>query len=503
MTSAADQGASLAGRYRLDCLVASGAAGVVWRAFDLLLERNVAVKVLRPDTAGDPEARARFRAEARNASRLSHPGVAQVYDYGEGGSPDLPFLVMELVDGPSLAKVLAAGPLGPGQTMDLIAQVGDGLHAAHSAGLVHRDIKPANLLITADGQVKITDFGIASVTSGAPSTATGVLVGTPAYLAPERAAGRRARPVSDLYSLGVVGYECLTGAPPFHGPALQVAEAHVRRPLPALPATVPAEVAALVAALTAKDPRHRPSSAREVAERARQLGPAGQLHTAGRLPNAGEHASEEPHTARKITRPGAFSPVPPSGGPPSLLSPTLSDIGAQETQAGRPAFGGHPVPRRPGARPPRSAWKRIAAGLAVVAAMTAAGLAGWQADLTGAATPHTAAARHPAPQSPPMVLVSRASLVGQQAGVVVTDLRRLGLRPRLAWVPTRAQPPGTVLTVQPRGALPPGTVVTVAIAAQPAQQGGQTGDGGDGDGGNGGGNGGSDGGGSGGGGNGD
>ena len=273
MTSEACQGVSLAGRYRLDCLVASGAAGVVWRAFDLLLERNVAVKVLRPGAAGDPEARARFRAEARNASRLSHPGVAQVYDYGEGDSPDLPFLVMELVDGPSLAQVLAAGPLGPGQTMDLIAQVGDGLHAAHSAGLVHRDIKPANLLITADGQVKITDFGIASVTSGAPSTATGVLVGTPCYLAPERAAGRRARPASDLYSLGVVGYECLTGAPPFHGPALQVAEAHVRRPLPALPATVPAEVAALVAALTAKDPRHRPRSAREVAERARQLSP--------------------------------------------------------------------------------------------------------------------------------------------------------------------------------------------------------------------------------------
>jgi uncharacterized membrane protein YgcG len=183
----------------------------------------------------------------------------------------------------------------------------------------------------------------------------------------------------------------------------------------------------------------------------------------------------------------------------------LSDIGAQATQAGPPAVGGQPVPRRPGAGPPRSAWKRIGAGLAVAAAMTAAGLAGWRADLTGAATPHTAAAaRHPAPQSPPMVLVSRASLVGRQASVVVADLRRLGLWPRLAWVPTPAQPPGTVLAVLPRGALPPGTVVTVAIAAQPAQRGGQTGDGGDGDGGNdGGGNGGSDGSGSGGGGNGD
>src|SRR5215467_10663723 len=179
------QGVSLAGRYRLDEPVASGGAGQVWRAVDLVLGRQVAVKLLRPDAAGDPEARARFQAEARHASRLSHPGVAQVYDYGEDGSRDLPFLVMELVDGPSLAEVLAARPLDPGPTMDLIAQVGDGLHAAHSAGLVHRDIKPANLLITGDGQVKITDFGIASAVRGVPLTATGTLVGTPAYLAPE------------------------------------------------------------------------------------------------------------------------------------------------------------------------------------------------------------------------------------------------------------------------------------------------------------------------------
>ena len=211
------QGVSLGGRYRLDEPVASGGAGQVWRALDLVLERQVAVKLLRPDAAGDHEARVRFRAEARNASRLSHPGIAQVYDYGEHGSPDVPFLVMELVEGLSLAGVLAAGPLAPGRAMDLIAQAAAGLHAAHSAGLVHRDIKPANLLITRDGRVKITDFGIASVTRGEPLTCTGILVGTPAYLAPERVAGGSAIPASDLYSLGVVGFECLTGAPPFRG----------------------------------------------------------------------------------------------------------------------------------------------------------------------------------------------------------------------------------------------------------------------------------------------
>src|SRR5215472_13211212 len=250
MTFVAGQGVLLAGRYRLGEPLASGGAGQVWRAVDLVLERPVAVKLLRPEAAVEPEARARLRAEARSASRLSHPGVAQVYDYGESRSPDVPFLVMELVDGPSLARVLAGGTLDPGQTMDLIAQVGAGLHAAHGAGLVHRDIKPANLLITADGQVKITDFGIAHVVAGVPVTGAGVLVGTPAYLAPERAAGGPATPASDLYSLGVVGYHCLTGQPPFRGMPVEVAAAHQHRPLPLLPPSVPAGVAAFVAELT-------------------------------------------------------------------------------------------------------------------------------------------------------------------------------------------------------------------------------------------------------------
>jgi serine/threonine-protein kinase len=138
MTSVAAPALLLAGRYRLDEPIASGGAGHVWRAVDLVLERQVAVKLLRTDTGGDLEARARFRAEARNASRLSHPGVAQVYDYGESCAPGVPFLVMEMVDGPSLAEVLAAGPLDPWQTMDVVMQVAAGLHAAHSAGLVHR-----------------------------------------------------------------------------------------------------------------------------------------------------------------------------------------------------------------------------------------------------------------------------------------------------------------------------------------------------------------------------
>jgi serine/threonine protein kinase len=172
MTSGVGQGQLLAGRYRLQEPVAAGGAGRVWRAMDLVLERMVAVKLLLPEVAGDPLAAARFLAEARSASRLSHPGIAQVHDYGDAGPADVPFLVMELIDGPSLAEVLLAGPLDPDRTMDVLAQVPTGLHAAHSAGVVHRDIKPANLLTGRDGQVKITDFGIASVIGSAPVTFT-------------------------------------------------------------------------------------------------------------------------------------------------------------------------------------------------------------------------------------------------------------------------------------------------------------------------------------------
>ena len=379
---------------------------------------------------------------------------------------------MELVDGPSLAELLAAGPLGPWQAIDLIAQVAAGLHAAHSAGLVHRDIKPGNLLITRDGQVKITDFGIARTAQDAPLTSAGILVGTPGYLAPERAAGGPATPASDLYSLGVVGYECLTGVPPFRGPALDVAEAHLRRPLPALPATVPAEAGALVAALTAKDPRNRPGSAREVAER------AGHFRAAGTM-----------------TPPGAGPAALASGGSPAAApSLTLTDIGAQVTQTRLPALGERPMAWRP-----RATRKKAGTGLAVAAVLAAACLGGWQASLSGTTRPHSATPRQSTRPPAPMVLVHSARWARPAPGVLA-ELRQLDLRPRVAWVPTSARPPGTVLSVQPGGALPPDTLVTVTVAARPALQsdpGNGGGSAGDGDGGGGGDNGGSDGGGNG------
>jgi Protein kinase domain len=255
----------LGGRYVLDDQIGSGGYGEVWRATDTVLARPVAVKLLHPRYTQRSEALARFRAEARHAGGLSHENIAQVFDYGEPADGQPPYLVMELVDGPSLETVLTGGPLDDSRTMDIVLQAAAGLQAAHAAGMIHRDIKPGNLLLAPGGIVKITDFGIAHTIGSAPLTTTGELIGTPGYLAPERAMGEQATPASDLYSLGMLAYECLAGTPPFRGTPLEVALAHRDRPLPPLPPSVAVGVAALVMRLAAKDPVCRPNDAAEVA----------------------------------------------------------------------------------------------------------------------------------------------------------------------------------------------------------------------------------------------
>ena len=261
----AQAGTVLGGRYVLDDQIGNGGYGEVWRATDTVLARPVAVKLLHPRYTQRSEALARFRAEARHAGGLSHENIAQVFDYGEPADGQPPYLVMELVDGPSLETVLTGGPLDDSRTMDIVAQAAAGLQAAHAAGMIHRDIKPGNLLLAPGGTVKITDFGIAHTIGSAPLTASGELIGTPGYLAPERAMGERATPASDLYSLGMLAYECLAGTPPFRGTPLEVALAHRDRPLPPLPPSVAVGVAALVMRLAAKDPARRLSDAAEVA----------------------------------------------------------------------------------------------------------------------------------------------------------------------------------------------------------------------------------------------
>jgi serine/threonine protein kinase len=258
-------GAVLDGRYVLEQRIGSGGYGEVWHATDTVLSRPVAVKLLHPRYAQRSEALARFQAEARHAAALSQQNIARVYDYHKPAGDRPPYLVMELVNGPSLEAVLAGGPLDASQTMHIIAQAASGLRAAHAVGLIHRDVKPANLLLAPGGIVKVTDFGIAHTVGEEPVTATGELIGTPGYLAPERLTGEQVTSASDLYALGIVAYECLAGAPPFTGTALEVALAHRDRPLPPLPPSVAADVGAFVMQLTAKDPAWRPDSAADVA----------------------------------------------------------------------------------------------------------------------------------------------------------------------------------------------------------------------------------------------
>jgi eukaryotic-like serine/threonine-protein kinase len=261
----------LADRYQLDEPIGTGWFSEVRRATDIALSRPVAVKLLHPAYAQQPEALARFRAEARHAAALWHENIARIYDYDEPTAGPQPYLIMELVDGPSLAGVLVGGPLDAARTMDVVAQAAAGLQAAHAMGLVHRDIKPGNLMLASSGTVKITDWGISRAVGSVPGPVTGLVAGTAEYLAPERIAGAQAVPASDLYALGVVAYECLAGAPPFVGEPSDVVCAHRDHPVPPLPGSVPADVSALVMRLVAKDPAGRPGSAAEVAQQAGRL----------------------------------------------------------------------------------------------------------------------------------------------------------------------------------------------------------------------------------------
>jgi len=257
-------GVILADRYQLDEPIAAGGVGQVWRATDLVLQRPVAIKLLRPEYADHHETLSRFRAEARHAGSLAHPGIAQVYDFGDNPAEGPPYLVMELVDGPSLADVLATEPVTPAYALDVLSKAATGLAAAHEAGLVHRDIKPGNILLGRDGQVKITDFGIAHAVGSAPVTDPGLVMGTTQYLAPERIAGGSGTPAADLYSLGIVMHECLNGTPPYEGTPAEVMAGHLYVPLPPLPEGTPSEVEDLVARLTAKDPEQRLTDANEL-----------------------------------------------------------------------------------------------------------------------------------------------------------------------------------------------------------------------------------------------
>ena len=387
----------LRGRYRLDVLIATGGMGEVWRGTDLAIDRRVAIKVLRPEHEDDEEGLARFRAEAHHAGSLSHPNIAQVFDYGEPAGAEPGYLVMELVDGLSLTRILDDGPLSPEDVMDVVAQTARGLAAAHRTGLVHRDIKPGNLLLRSDGLVKITDFGIAHADGQTTFTQPGMLIGTPAYLSPERVSGASATPAGDLYALGVVAHQCLTGHVPFAGEALAVALAHLDRGLPALPPYVPPEVAALVADLTRKDPAARPPSAWDVALQAEYLRV---------LLSSPEVLSRPDLAAAPLAVPGAGRAVLAGAAVAGAGPPDPAPAAAPPDWTRTPPRGGRPRPRGSRRAPGRASLP--ARGALAATGLAAIGFITWtlatlpgQAGASSPAVAPPAASRSTAPSVPP------------------------------------------------------------------------------------------------------
>lgn len=260
------RGLHLGNRYRLVRRIAVGGMGEVWVAADDALGREVAVKVLRSEYAGNEDFLNRLRTEARNSAALSHPNIAQMYDYGEQDRSG--YLVMELVVGEPMADLLEREPvLPPVRLLPILSQTARALHAAHVAGVVHRDVKPGNILIDRSGTVKITDFGVSLAANQVPMTATGMVMGTAQYLSPEQAVGQAATGASDVYALGIVAYESVVGNRPFTGSTpVDIAVAHVNEPVPPLPSSVDPELSALIMAMLAKDPLARPRTAAKLAQ---------------------------------------------------------------------------------------------------------------------------------------------------------------------------------------------------------------------------------------------
>jgi serine/threonine-protein kinase len=322
-------------RYTLTSRVGGGGMGEVWRADDTVLGRVVAVKVMTPALAENPTFAQRFLNEARAMATLRHPGVVDVYDYGtcDVGGRRMSFLVMEYVEGESLDRVLRREPLGPAAAMRLVADVADALSAAHGQGIVHRDVKPANLLIRADGRVALTDFGIAHSVSAGQLTATGTMLCSAGYCAPELATASEVTPAADLYALGVVAYECLTGHLPFQGETpVQIIYRHLHAPVPELPGGVPPGPREVVMRALEKAPEHRWASAAAMARAARDaLAEPGSTPAAEPPPFPGSGPGHVPSLAGTVPGPAPHAAPGPAAGSAGSGAGSTGSASWQET----------------------------------------------------------------------------------------------------------------------------------------------------------------------------
>ncbi|SNR62017.1 protein kinase domain-containing protein [Blastococcus mobilis] len=470
-------GSLLAGRYEITAPIAVGGMGEVWKARDRVLDRIVAAKVLKSELTGDPSFLARFRNEARHTAALTHPNIASVYDYGETvddtGTQQLAFLVMEFVEGQPLVTILhEEGALPVDWTLHVLSQSADGLSAAHRAGVVHRDIKPGNLMVRPDGVVKLTDFGIAQARDATPLTRTGMVVGTAQYLSPEQAQGMEVTAASDVYSLGVVAYECLTGARPFDGASqVAIALAHINRPPPPLPAQVPPAVRLLVERALAKDPADRFPDGGAFAEAIRRVAAGGTLAPAAgpaTTPTkivAGGALADSRTQVMAATGPTAVAAGPATGSgrpmPPLQAPPENHDDWYPEDQ---------PVDGRRGSR---RKWAWLGAALALVLLLTGGAwllLASGNRGPDDAATPGTSASISTGPSA---FVVDPAEYIGKPADEVAAALREQNLEvDREAADDDQvastgmALDAGDVAALAPTGPVPSGARITLYVAEE-------------------------------------
>ncbi|PPH53234.1 protein kinase [Rathayibacter sp. AY1E2] len=465
-------GLTFGGRYELQSRIAIGGMGEVWQATDLVIGRTIAIKILKDEYLGDPGFLERFRAEARHAALVNHEGIANVYDYGEeDGSA---YLVMELVPGEALSTVLERERvLSTDKVLDIVAQTALALHAAHAAGLVHRDVKPGNLLITPDGRVKITDFGIARIADQVPLTATGQVMGTVQYLSPEQASGQPASPATDIYSLGIVAYECLAGRRPFTGESqVAIAMAQINDTPPELPVTVAEPVRNLVYSCIAKKPADRPATAAHLARAAQAL-------RSGDVRGA---ALAVPAVLSDLPATQATTVLPSNQG--ATQATTVLPSGAPAAAAAAP-FVPIEEPLEPAEEPRRrSPWTWPLIALIVILAVVIAGTifaltTGGSSDPAASPTATTSTAPSPTPSETPSptptptsntVVIDKADYVGRSFDDVETELEALGMGVRRADGPSAptAEQVGLVEDVNPTANVVKGTTIEVSVFTEVA-----------------------------------
>ncbi|MGP4980725.1 protein kinase domain-containing protein [Glutamicibacter arilaitensis] len=501
-------GTTLGGRYKLTDRIAIGGMGEVWKARDQVLGRLVAIKILKEEYTDNESFLTRFRVEARHTALLNHPGIAGVFDYGEEqGSA---YLVMELVPGPPLSTIIERErKLEVDRTLSLIAQTARALAAAHEHGLVHRDVKPGNILVMPSGVVKITDFGIARLADQVPLTATGQVMGTAQYLAPEQATGQVATGSSDIYALGVIGYECLAGRRPFTGESqIAIALAQVNDAPPALPDTIPAPVRQLIMSMLAKNPADRPKDATALAKAADALR-SGDTNTAtlavpGMLATGiSDDATQVVNTDNDSTQvvPRADSAPPMTNAMPTVVEPARAASGFSGSSAAE-GFDDEDADAQDPAMEPASKRSPWLIPLIVIIALAAViALLAWlipamssdkdneptasvtqSSELSESPSPteettepseetteasETSESSSPTPSETVTYVEVSASLVGQDIDTVTAELEGKGLVVDSTPQETSEYEPREVISLNPTGSVEEGETISITYAMAP------------------------------------